>query len=184
MASASTASCLPLLLCLLLACALLEMLSCCSLAASVLSPAPYLPPALARTACVLPLPLPQPDRPVPQGLRQPAHRRLRRVHREPLPVSGACRPACLQRSAAVLCLRLPGGMTLPGHLPNTASLHVLPLLACSRCPRFALEVVKAVTEEVGAHKVGIRLSPFGGFLSATDSHPYALTTYLLEELNK
>ena len=75
-------------------------------------------------------------------------------------------------------------MTLPGHLPNTASLHVLPLLACSRCPRFALEVVKAVTEEVGAHKVGIRLSPFGGFLSATDSHPYALTTYLLEELNK
>jgi len=33
-------------------------------------------------------------------------------------------------------------------------------------------------------QVGIRLSPFGGFLSASDSHPYALTTYLLEELNK
>lgn len=32
-------------------------------------------------------------------------------------------------------------------------------------------------------QVGIRLSPFGGFLSAEDSHPYALTTYLLEELN-
>ena len=33
-------------------------------------------------------------------------------------------------------------------------------------------------------QVGIRLSPFGGFLSASDSHPYAVTTYLLEELNK
>jgi hypothetical protein len=33
-------------------------------------------------------------------------------------------------------------------------------------------------------QVGIRLSPFGGFQNATDSHPYALTTYLLEELSK
>ena len=33
-------------------------------------------------------------------------------------------------------------------------------------------------------QVGIRLSPFGGFLDGSDSHPYALTTYLLEELNK
>jgi 12-oxophytodienoic acid reductase len=38
--------------------------------------------------------------------------------------------------------------------------------------------------QVGADRVGIRLSPFGGFLDAKDSHPYALTTYLLEELNK
>lgn len=53
----------------------------------------------------------------------------------------------------------------------------------NRC-RFCLEVVKAVSEEVGSDKVGLRLSPFGGFLDATDSHPYALTTYLLEELNK
>lgn len=53
----------------------------------------------------------------------------------------------------------------------------------NRC-RFAIEVVKAVADEIGADKVGIRLSPFGGFLSATDTHPYALITYLLEELNK
>ena len=52
----------------------------------------------------------------------------------------------------------------------------------NRC-RFAIEVVKAVCEAVGADKVGLRLSPFGGFLDAKDSHPYALTTYLLEELN-
>ncbi|GAB4814383.1 hypothetical protein N2152v2_001429 [Parachlorella kessleri] len=53
----------------------------------------------------------------------------------------------------------------------------------NRC-RFALEVVKAVADEVGSDKVGIRLSPFGGFQNATDSHPYGLVSYLLEELNK
>lgn len=29
-----------------------------------------------------------------------------------------------------------------------------------------------------------RLSLFGGFQNATDGHPYALGSYLLEELNK
>ena len=53
----------------------------------------------------------------------------------------------------------------------------------NRC-RFALEVVAAVAAEVGPARVGIRLSPFGGFLSATDDHPYGLYAYLLEELNK
>ncbi|PSC70848.1 12-oxophytodienoate reductase 11 [Micractinium conductrix] len=53
----------------------------------------------------------------------------------------------------------------------------------NRC-RFCLEVVKAVCDAIGSEKVGIRLSPFGGFLDGSDSHPYALTTYLLEELNK
>ncbi|KAL4419350.1 hypothetical protein ABPG77_001577 [Micractinium sp. CCAP 211/92] len=52
-----------------------------------------------------------------------------------------------------------------------------------RC-RFALEVVDAVCGEVGADHVGIRLSMFGGFQNATDEHPYALGTFLLEELNK
>ncbi|BDA42129.1 12-oxophytodienoate reductase 1 [Coccomyxa sp. Obi] len=50
--------------------------------------------------------------------------------------------------------------------------------------RFALEITRAVVDEVGADRVGIRLSPFGGFLDAEDEHPYALNTYLLEELNK
>ncbi|GAB4814384.1 hypothetical protein N2152v2_001430 [Parachlorella kessleri] len=53
----------------------------------------------------------------------------------------------------------------------------------NRC-RFALEVVKAVADEIGAERTALRLSPFGGFQNATDSHPYALITYLLEELNK
>jgi hypothetical protein len=72
------------------------------------------------------------------------------------------------------------------------TVHVPPLLSIKRpwfsqrlagC-RFALEVVKAVAAEIGAERTGIRLSPFGGFQNAIDSHPYALTTYLLEELNK
>lgn len=51
--------------------------------------------------------------------------------------------------------------------------------------RFCLEVVKAVCAEVGSHRVGLRLSPFGfSFLDAKESHTYALNTYLLEELNK
>ncbi len=37
---------------------------------------------------------------------------------------------------------------------------------------------------VGAERVGLRLSPFTGFLDAVDSHPYGLHTYLCEELNK
>ncbi|KAL4440482.1 hypothetical protein ABPG75_003483 [Micractinium tetrahymenae] len=53
----------------------------------------------------------------------------------------------------------------------------------TRC-RFALEVVDAVCDEVGANRVGIRLSMFGGFQNATDEHPYALGSFLLEELNK
>jgi 2,4-dienoyl-CoA reductase-like NADH-dependent reductase (Old Yellow Enzyme family) len=45
-------------------------------------------------------------------------------------------------------------------------------------------VVQAVVDAVGADRVGIRISPFTGFLDAVDSHPYALHTYLCEELNK
>ncbi|MEW5317630.1 MAG: hypothetical protein WDW38_008912 [Sanguina aurantia] len=52
----------------------------------------------------------------------------------------------------------------------------------NRC-RFALEIVAAVTKEVGAGKVGIRLGAHGLFLSPPDSTPYATYTYLLEKLN-
>jgi 12-oxophytodienoic acid reductase len=38
--------------------------------------------------------------------------------------------------------------------------------------RFALEVVEAVVQAVGADRVGIRLSPFTDFLDATDDTPY------------
>ena len=47
-----------------------------------------------------------------------------------------------------------------------------------------MQVVDAVIAEVGGDRVGIRISPFGGFLDADDDHPYALHVYLLEELNK
>lgn len=49
--------------------------------------------------------------------------------------------------------------------------------------RFCLEVVDACCAQIGSQRVGLRLSPFGGFLNAKDSHPYALMAYLLEELN-
>ena len=53
----------------------------------------------------------------------------------------------------------------------------------NRC-RFALEVVEAVANEIGADRVGIRLSPFADFIEAADSDPEALGLYLVESLNK
>ncbi|XP_052202704.1 12-oxophytodienoate reductase 1-like isoform X2 [Diospyros lotus] len=53
----------------------------------------------------------------------------------------------------------------------------------NRC-RFALEIVEAVTNEIGADKVGIRLSPFAHFMEAGDSNPNALGLYMVEALNK
>lgn len=50
--------------------------------------------------------------------------------------------------------------------------------------KFALEVVDACCDQIGSKRVGLRLGPFGGFLNATDTHAYALNTYLMEELNK
>ncbi|KAK4476814.1 hypothetical protein RD792_015974 [Penstemon davidsonii] len=50
--------------------------------------------------------------------------------------------------------------------------------------RFALEIVKAVTNEIGSNKVGIRLSPFTDFMDSIDSNPDGLGLYLANELNK
>lgn len=52
-----------------------------------------------------------------------------------------------------------------------------------RC-RFALEVVKAVVDEIGANKVGMRISPFGDFMETGDSKPEALGLFMAESLNK
>ncbi|KAI3962429.1 hypothetical protein MKW98_010980 [Papaver atlanticum] len=52
-----------------------------------------------------------------------------------------------------------------------------------RC-RFALEVVEAVVEEIGADKVGIRLSPFADYMESGDSNPEALGLFMAEALNK
>ncbi|KAL6297294.1 hypothetical protein ACE6H2_005436 [Prunus campanulata] len=53
----------------------------------------------------------------------------------------------------------------------------------NRC-RFALEVVEAVVNEIGADKVGIRLSPFANYMESGDSDPKALGLYMANSLNK
>lgn len=53
----------------------------------------------------------------------------------------------------------------------------------NRC-RFALEIVEAVVNEIGADKVGVRLSPFASYNKAEDSDPKALGLYMAESLNK
>ncbi|KAF2296966.1 hypothetical protein GH714_013739 [Hevea brasiliensis] len=53
----------------------------------------------------------------------------------------------------------------------------------NRC-RFALEIVEAVANEIGADKVGIRLSPFANYMESGDSNPKALGLYMAESLNK
>lgn len=53
----------------------------------------------------------------------------------------------------------------------------------NRC-RFALEIVEAVSNAIGAERVGIRLSPFTDYLECTDSNPTALGVYMAEALNK
>lgn len=53
----------------------------------------------------------------------------------------------------------------------------------NRC-RFALEVVEAVVREIGADKVGFRISPFANYMDAGDSNPEALGLYMAESLGK
>lgn len=53
----------------------------------------------------------------------------------------------------------------------------------NRC-RFALEVVQAVVDEVGADRVGMRLSPYASYCEAGDSDPEALGLYMVNALNE
>ncbi|XP_035550757.1 12-oxophytodienoate reductase 2-like [Juglans regia] len=53
----------------------------------------------------------------------------------------------------------------------------------NRC-RFAIEIVDAVANEIGAERVGIRLSPFADFNESGDSNPKELGLYMAESLNK
>ena len=50
--------------------------------------------------------------------------------------------------------------------------------------RFALEVVDACVAEIGAGRVGIRLSPLTPFNDSSDSNPQAVFGHLVDELNK
>jgi len=53
----------------------------------------------------------------------------------------------------------------------------------NRC-RFAVEVIDAVVGEVGAHRVGIRLSPSADYMDCVDSDPVALGHYMVQQLNR
>ncbi|XP_016737582.1 putative 12-oxophytodienoate reductase 11 [Gossypium hirsutum] len=53
----------------------------------------------------------------------------------------------------------------------------------NRCP-FPLQVVEVVTDEIGADRVGIRLSPFADYDDCADSNPKALGLYMAQSLNK
>ena len=53
----------------------------------------------------------------------------------------------------------------------------------ARC-RFALEIVDAVTAEIGAARVGIRLSPLTPFNDLADSNPQATFDHLVEQLDR
>ncbi|KAI5430906.1 hypothetical protein KIW84_035156 [Lathyrus oleraceus] len=53
----------------------------------------------------------------------------------------------------------------------------------NRC-QFALEVVEAAVNEIGADKVGIRLSPFAEHSECGDSSPKELGLYMVNALNK
>uniref|UniRef100_A0A8I6Z2J9 NADH:flavin oxidoreductase/NADH oxidase N-terminal domain-containing protein n=1 Tax=Hordeum vulgare subsp. vulgare TaxID=112509 RepID=A0A8I6Z2J9_HORVV len=53
----------------------------------------------------------------------------------------------------------------------------------NRC-RFAVEVIDAIVNEIGANRVGIRLSPFVDYMDCFDSNPHALGIYMVQQLNK
>ncbi|KAG6388890.1 hypothetical protein SASPL_150326 [Salvia splendens] len=53
----------------------------------------------------------------------------------------------------------------------------------NRC-RFAREIIEAVTAEVGADRVGIRLSPFANYMESGDSDPTTLGLHLAETLSR
>uniref|UniRef100_M1E0E5 Uncharacterized protein n=1 Tax=Solanum tuberosum TaxID=4113 RepID=M1E0E5_SOLTU len=53
----------------------------------------------------------------------------------------------------------------------------------NRC-RFVFEIVAAIANEIGAERVGIRLSPFAEYAESGDSNPSTLGLYLAESLNK
>ncbi|KAF7824984.1 putative 12-oxophytodienoate reductase 11 [Senna tora] len=53
----------------------------------------------------------------------------------------------------------------------------------NRC-RFAIEVVEAISDEIGADRVAIKLSPFADFNECGDSNPEALGLHMAKSLNK
>lgn len=50
--------------------------------------------------------------------------------------------------------------------------------------RFLLDVVQQVSDEIGADRLGVRLSPFGQYGGIHDSKPRELFTFVIKELNR
>jgi N-ethylmaleimide reductase len=50
--------------------------------------------------------------------------------------------------------------------------------------RFLLDIVDEVSDEIGATRLGVRLSPFGQYGGIHDSNPRELFTFLIRELNR
>lgn len=53
----------------------------------------------------------------------------------------------------------------------------------NRC-RFPLQIIDAITHEIGADKVGVRLSPFANYNDSEDSDPQQLANYMAKSLNE
>ena len=49
--------------------------------------------------------------------------------------------------------------------------------------RFLFEVIAAVSAEIGSDRLGVRLSPFGGYAGISDMDPRALFTHVVKGLN-
>ncbi len=92
-------------------------------------------------------------------------------------VSSFPSPRLRVNDACKACQRHPPRRPASGRPPLGPS---LPLLNSQLKPSFKQGPLIILP----APQTGIRLSPFGGFLSAQDSDPVGSISYLLEQLNK
>ncbi|CAL4982542.1 unnamed protein product [Urochloa decumbens] len=54
----------------------------------------------------------------------------------------------------------------------------------NRCSRLATDVIAAVVDEVGAHRVGVRLSPFAGYTDCSEADAEAHALHLVHFMDK
>ncbi|MEW5313869.1 MAG: hypothetical protein WDW38_005401, partial [Sanguina aurantia] len=144
------------------------------------------------------------DYPVPKEMTQQdisQRHSLRLLHY----CKNACRGEIVETSAPSLYTRSRGVLSAPGmqwmrfdgveiheangypieqFLCDSANKRTDKYGGCieNRC-RLALEIVEAVTREIGAGRVGIRLAAHGTFLCPLDFSPYSTYSYLLERFN-
>ncbi|CAL4990687.1 unnamed protein product [Urochloa decumbens] len=54
----------------------------------------------------------------------------------------------------------------------------------NRCSRLATDVISAVADEIGAHRVGVRLSPFSGYTDCSEADAEAYALHLVHFMDK